>query len=156
MLRKILAISGLVGVLAMHVNASAQDVHGIGMIKASDGGVQVLRANAPSAAVAGQRLMQGDQLRTGDTGSTTVMLRDGTVVALGPKSTVDLSRFQFNSTTQEGSLGVKLVQGSIRMVTGLIAKLNPEAVKVETPTALIGVRGTDFIVEFSPGDTKVQ
>lgn len=133
-------------------SGSAQELAGIGMIKSSEGGVQVVRANAPSAVVAGQRVMQGDQLRTGQNSSTTIMLRDGTVMVVGPQSTVDLSRFQFNSTTQEGSLGVKLLQGSIRMVTGLIAKLNPAAFRVETPTALIGVRGTDFIVNYTDGE----
>ena len=137
---------------SVHTSSAAQELAGIGMIKSSEGGVQVVRANAPSGVVAGQRVMQGDQLRTGQNSSTTIMLRDGTVMVVGPQSTVDLSRFQFNSTTQEGSLGVNLVQGSIRMVTGLIAKFSPAAFRVETPTALIGVRGTDFIVNYTSGE----
>lgn len=42
---------------------------------------------------------------------------------------------------------IALAKGSLRLVTGLIAKLRPEQVKVTTPTTVIGVRGTDFIVE---------
>ena len=45
---------------------------------------------------------------------------------------------------------VSLLRGSMRMATGLIAKLQPEQVKVTTPTTVIGVRGTDFIVEVKP------
>jgi hypothetical protein len=35
----------------------------------------------------------------------------------------------------------------MRMITGLIGKTNPDAVRVETQTATIGIRGTDFIVQ---------
>ena len=45
---------------------------------------------------------------------------------------------------------VSLLRGSLRMATGLIAKVKPEQVKVTTPTTVIGVRGTDFIVEENP------
>jgi hypothetical protein len=43
-----------------------------------------------------------------------------------------------------------LLQGSVRVVTGLLAKVNPERFKVRTPTAVVGVRGTDFIVDAPP------
>ena len=46
--------------------------------------------------------------------------------------------------------GPVLLRGSLRMATGLIAKVKPEQVKVTTPTTVIGVRGTDFIVEENP------
>jgi hypothetical protein len=45
---------------------------------------------------------------------------------------------------------VSLLRGSLRMATGAIARLKPEQVKVTTPTTVIGVRGTDFIVEENP------
>ena len=82
--------------------------------------------------------------------AASLTLKDGTVLAVGPDSVMDLSEFAFNSTTQEGSMLVNLVRGSLRMATGLIAKLKPEQVKVTTPTTVIGVRGTDFIVEENP------
>ena len=96
-----------------------------------------LREALPSASTAGPR-------------SAAVTLLDGTVLTIGPDSALDLSQYQFNPTTQEGSVLVNLMRGSLRMVTGLIAKLKPEQVKVTTPTSVIGVRGTDFIVEENP------
>ena len=103
----------------------------------------------PSAVVGGALLPQ-ERLSTGADGIAAVTLRDGTVLTLGPDSSLDLAEFDFNSTTQEGSMWVKLARGSLRVITGLIAKLQPEKVKVTTPTAVIGVRGTDFIVETRP------
>jgi hypothetical protein len=45
---------------------------------------------------------------------------------------------------------VRLGRGSLRMITGLLGKAHPDAVRVETQTATIGIRGTDFIVESEP------
>ena len=75
-----------------------------------------------------------------------LVLRDGTALVLGPDSRLDLKQFHFDSTTQDGGLLVSLLRGSLRMVSGLIGKTNPDAVRVDTQTATIGIRGTDFIV----------
>jgi len=66
---------------------------------------------------------------------------------VGPNSTLELAKLQFDTTTQEGNLMLNLLQGSIRVVTGWLGKLHPDQVKVVTPTTVVGVRGTDFIVE---------
>jgi hypothetical protein len=84
---------------------------------------------------------------TGPKGIAVLLLRDGTQLTVGPNSQVDLTRFQFDSTTQTGSLVVRVILGTIRMVTGVLGKLAPENVKVMTPSSTVSVRGTDFIVE---------
>jgi ferric-dicitrate binding protein FerR (iron transport regulator) len=102
-----------------------------------------------------QRLRPGDgvrenaQLSTGANGAASVVLKDGTVLTMGPNTTVDLRRFRFDSTTQEGHFALDLLKGSVRVITGLLARINPELFKVHTPTSVVGVRGTDFIVEAS-------
>ncbi len=94
----------------------------------------------------GDRIASTERLLTGRDSSASLVLRDGTVMALGPRTNVDLRRFAYDSTTQQGSLFVSLVRGSMRMVSGLISKSNPDAVTVATRTTTIGIRGTDFIV----------
>ena len=95
----------------------------------------------------GDGLREAERVSTGASGSATIVLKDGTALTVGPNSTVDLSRFQFDSTTQKGNFLLDLLQGSVRVVTGLLAKVNPDLFKVQTPTSVVGVRGTDFIVE---------
>jgi hypothetical protein len=92
-------------------------------------------------------VLQADRIVTGRYASTSLTLKDGTVLTVGPNTTLELTKLQFDSTTQEGSLALNLVQGSIRVVTGWLAKIHPDQVKVTTPTSVVGVRGTDFIVE---------
>jgi len=65
---------------------------------------------------------------------------------------MDLREFSFDATTYEGNLAVNVLRGTMRMVSGLIRKNRPDAVRIETPTALIGVRGTDFIVDVEPAE----
>ena len=121
-----------------------------GTFKAVQGEVTVVRGNARSAAVVGAGVQTTDRIVTGPKSAASLTLKDGTVLAMGPESSVDLASFAFDPTTQDGNMLVTLARGSLRVVTGLIAKLKPEQVKVTTPTTVIGVRGTDFIVEENP------
>ena len=121
-----------------------------GTFKSVQGEVTVVNGEARRAAIVGAGLHESERVLTGADGMTSLVLKDGTVLSLGNNSTFDLSKFQFDSTTHEGNVLVSLLRGSMRMVTGLIAKLKPEDVKVVTPTTVIGVRGTDFIVEVKP------
>lgn len=118
-----------------------------GTFKTVQGDVTVVRGNVRSAAVVGDGLRIADRVLTGDASAAAITLRDGTVLSIGADSSVDLAEFQFNPTTHDGHVLISLLRGSLRVVTGLIAKLKPEQVKVKTPTTVIGVRGTDFIVE---------
>lgn len=118
-----------------------------GTFKTAEGEVAVIRAQARSTPAPGAALAVGDRIATGANGSAIVTLRDGTVLTVGPNSVVALSRFNFEPTTQRGSFLAELFEGSIRVVTGLLARVNPGLFKVNTPTSVVGVRGTDFIVE---------
>ncbi|MGJ3701792.1 FecR family protein [Variovorax sp. AFSI2.2] len=119
-----------------------------GFVKSVRGNVQLLSAAGTSrTAIAGDALAAVDRIVTGPDSSASVVLRDDTTLVVGPSSRLDLKEFHFNSTTHEGGVLVSLLRGSMRMITGLIGKTNPDAIRVETQTATIGIRGTDFIVQ---------
>jgi len=119
-----------------------------GFVKSVRGDVKLLSAAATARnAVPGDALASVDRIVTGPDSSAAVVLRDDTTLVVGPSSRLDLKQFHFDATTHEGGLLVSLLRGSMRMITGLIGKTNPDAVRVETQTATIGIRGTDFIVQ---------
>ena len=126
--------------------ASAQDIR-YGTLKSVSGDVALSQGGAARAAAAGGAVLEADRIVTGRDASTTMTLKDGTILAVGPNTTVELTKVQFDTTTQDGNLAVNLLKGSIRMVTGWLGKLHPEQIRVTTPTSVVGVRGTDFIVE---------
>ncbi len=117
-----------------------------GTMKIVEGDVRVIDAQGERPLHPGDAVSQSDHVRTGDNGAASIVLRDGTTMMVGPKSLVDLKTFSFNSTTEDGSLVVSVLRGTMRMISGLIAHHNPQAVAITTRTATIGVRGTDFIV----------
>jgi hypothetical protein len=127
-------------------SAMAQEARS-GTFKTVQGGVVVSQGGTSRPATSGAGLQEAERVQTDGTGSAVVMLRDGTSIAVGPNTTVDLSRFQFDGTTQQGGFAVRLLQGTIRVVTGILGKTQPDNVKVSTPATTVSVRGTDFIVE---------
>ncbi len=128
--------------------ATAAPERQAGFVKSVRGDVKLLSAAATARnAVPGDALALVDRIVTGPDSSAAVVLRDDTTLVVGPSSRLDLKQFHFDATTHEGGLLVSLLRGSMRMITGLIGKTNPDAVRVETQTATIGIRGTDFIVQ---------
>ncbi len=119
-----------------------------GTLKDIIGTVQVVRGEqAPMVAKSGMKVLINDEILTGKDASVGVVLVDGTRLSIGANSQTRMSEVAFNGTTQEGNILIKLYRGTLRMITGLIAANNPQAVKVVTPTSVVGIRGTDFIVQ---------
>jgi hypothetical protein len=93
----------------------------------------------------GAVLREGDRLRTGSDGRVELRMADDAVVAVGPDSDFVVERYR--SEAAPGSIGLKLAQGAVRIATGLFSKQQPEGFRLQTPTATLGVRGTDFGVD---------
>lgn len=94
-------------------------------------------------------IYEGDSITTGSDGELLVRMTDGTTVAVRPNSVLKVDQYHFENDLKKSSDNnflVRLLKGGMRTVTGLIGKRNPKNFKVATPTATIGVRGTDFEV----------
>jgi hypothetical protein len=117
-----------------------------GVAKIVAGDVRVSDAQGEHALKSGDAVFENTRLIAGKQGTASVVLRDGTTLVISENSQFEISKFTFDATTQNGSILVNLLQGSMRMLTGLIAKINPEAIQVKTKTLSVGIRGTDFIV----------
>ena len=118
----------------------------IGYIKTHAGAAFVHSDNLVLEAVPGLALRQGDVLRTGTDGRLGLTLLDNTVMSLGPNAEMVVDEYLFKPASGELGLGVRLLRGTLQFLSGAIAKLRPEAVKVKTSTGTIGVRGTRFLV----------
>jgi hypothetical protein len=119
----------------------------IGRIKRSVGTASVERGKARLTPVPGFQLQPGDRLITGKDGQMSLTFIDDTRFAIGPNSVISVDQFDYNRTTQAGSFLTNVNRGSLAVVSGQIAKSRQDAMKVRTPTSLLGVRGTRFIIE---------
>lgn len=135
------------GVGAGHAQAAVEAEAKAGTLKMVQGDVRVVDVRGERAVQPGDTVTVADSVVTGANGSASLVLRDGTALVLGPKTRIELKNYAFDETSQKGNMLVSVLQGSLRMITGLISKTNPGAAAVTTKTATIGVRGTDFIVQ---------
>jgi hypothetical protein len=119
----------------------------IGRIKNQVGPVSVNRNGTLLAVRPGFQLEQGDLVLTGKTGRVGIALQDDTRMALGPNSRVRLTQFVYDRARQKGAFVTQVDRGSIGVISGRIAKSGRDAMKVRTPTSMLGVRGTKFVVE---------
>ena len=129
--------------------AVQQEPTAAGRIKIASGSVFIVRAGASIPAQAGQVVFEADTLRTGDDGRLGLTLKDDTRLSLGPSSEIRLDRFAY--APAEGRLGfvLNVVRGVAAYVSGRIAKLAPDAVRLESPAAIVGVRGTTVVIRAS-------
>lgn len=118
----------------------------VGYVKTVSGEASVVSGSSTVAARPGTPLALGDTIRTGSTGSMGVTLKDNTMMSFGPSTRFTLEEFLFAPTKGDLLLGGSITAGTLHYVSGVIAKLRPEAVKIKTPSGVIGVRGTRFVV----------
>ena len=119
----------------------------VGIVKVAEGAATVSRGAQTMPAAPGLALEEGDVLKTGADGHLGVVLRDDTRVSLGPDTEVRIDRFVFAPAQGQLALVLKMVRGVAAYVSGKIAQLSPDAVRVETPVATVGVRGTRFVAK---------
>ncbi|HEV8398064.1 MAG TPA: FecR domain-containing protein [Vicinamibacterales bacterium] len=127
--------------------AFAQQPSPAGRIKVVSGEAVIVRGNSTLPAQNGLPVYQSDSLRTGTDGRIGVTLSDDTQVSIGPRSEVRLDSFVYDPGQGQLGLVLKFIRGTAAYVSGQIAKLAPDAVRLETPAAIVGVRGTTLGME---------
>src|SRR5467141_833305 len=117
-------------------------------------GSGVPRAARPAAAGhPGMPVLESDTLVTGADGSAGVTFSDNSVLSVGPGSVLAIERYAFDSTTHNGHFDASLKKGTLAVVSGKMVKQSPDAMRVRTPSSIMGVRGTEFVVKvIEPGN----
>ena len=96
---------------------------------------------------------EGDVLATAENSYARVKFGDGTEAVLRPSTQVKIDRFTFDEQKpQSDNMALSLLKGGLRAVTGLLGRRNPANMRVATPSATIGIRGTQFGVQQCTGD----
>ena len=121
-----------------------------GMVKTASGTASIERNGQKIPVAVGALVESGDRIVTAADGAVGITLRDNTLLSAGPNATLDLKKFAFNSTTHAGALDASLKRGTLSVISGKIAKANPDGMVISTPSTTLGVRGTEFLVEAGP------
>jgi hypothetical protein len=138
--------SALIAVLfSIGVSARAAEAP-VGYVKTLSGTATVSHAGIATAAVLAMPIYQNDRVETGSDGELGITFRDNTRISLGPNSRIELKHFVFEPAAEQYGFILNLAYGTLEYISGLIVKLAPDAMSVETPGFTVGARGTRFLV----------
>jgi hypothetical protein len=139
------ALLGLAALLPVAPHAGAQGVGSAGEVEFTRG-VGYAQTPGQTARILGKGLefKEGDTLSTAAGSTAIVRMQDGTRMTLRPGTDLVVQQFQYRPEAPNNSMVLQLFTGGLRAITGLISKNAPEAAKLRTKTATIGIRGTDF------------
>ena len=119
----------------------------IGTVKTSNGDAKIISSGSPKVAKVGRQIQQNDVVVTGADGSLGVTFTDSTMLSLGPNTEIVVDKYVFDPKANNASFTANMAKGTLQFISGEIAKLSPDAVRVNIPTGTIAVRGTRFLVE---------
>ncbi|MBK9573508.1 MAG: FecR domain-containing protein [Rhodoferax sp.] len=149
-----LTIGALMGLCWVGTGAQAQAV---GEVEFARGvGFAQTVGQAPRTLGAGLPLNEGDRLTTAQGASAIVKFNDGTRMTLRANSDLVIQQYQFKNNASNNSMVMQLLRGGLRAITGLIAKSSPNAARLQTSTATIGIRGTDFDARICTSDCQSE
>jgi hypothetical protein len=134
----------LVSAMASGLAFAAEEA---GTVKTAKGAVAVERGGQKLPLAVGGKVFAADRVVTGADSSVGITLHDNTLLSAGPNSVLSLDRFSFDATTHAGAVDATLKRGTLAVISGKIAKADSDAVRFRTPTATLGVRGTEFVIE---------
>ena len=119
----------------------------VGEVKVAKGSADIECGAERIAVRAGMPVQQSDQVVTGADGTVGITFSDNSLLSIGPDSRLAIDRYVFDTTTHAGQFDSTLSKGTVAVVSGKIVKQSPEAMKIRTPSSIMGVRGTEFIVK---------
>ena len=143
MSNRILASLALIDALSASTLVAAPD--STGMVVASRGEVIALSNGGSRELKQGDFIYIDDEIMTTNRSFVVLQFEDGAKVTVRPDSTLIIEQYVYNGNADDAA-ELNLVSGGLRVITGAMAKSNPENYKVRTPVALMGVRGTEFSV----------
>jgi hypothetical protein len=136
-------VAALIASLLLATSAWAD----IGSVTESSGTAIIKRGKDTIQVTNGTEIKTNDKVETKN-GKVKIVFKDNTNVTVTESSSLVIDDFVYDPKSGAGKLGLKAAAGTVRYVSGAIAK-DPKNVKINTPTAAIAVRGTDFVMAVS-------
>ena len=147
------AVLGL-GLLCLFDSTLAQTV---GEVEFARGvGFSQAAGQNPRTLGKGLALHEGDRLTTADGALAIVKLQDGTRMTVRPNSEMLIQQYKFRENASDNSMVMQLLRGGFRAITGLISKNSPDAARIVSRTATLGIRGTDFDARICANDCQAE
>ncbi len=142
--------------LLISAQAFAAVIKESGSIKSITGDAWASQADLPKRMLSERSVVyENDEITTGEDSSLEILFKDNTKFELGPESNFLITNFTYKQSADEDGFAVKMLKGSFRFISGLIAKKKPKSMSVNTAIATIGIRGTHVAGEVDATSAKI-
>lgn len=113
------------------------------------GDVRVAVGSAPPVAIEKNRgLVNNSTITTGPNSNAVLKFIDGTVIALNENTSFQIQKYEYNAQSPSTMSALfSMLRGGLRTITGAVSAQNRDAFRLTTPTATIGIRGTEFLAQ---------
>ncbi|MCK4440532.1 MAG: FecR domain-containing protein [Sulfurovaceae bacterium] len=119
----------------------------VGLIKSINGTVNIKRDNKIISIKKGDKIKNKDIIITKANSSIGIIFNDGSRLSLGSKSIFKINNFIVKPDKHQFDVNMKLEKGKALFSSGKIGKVSPKSVKFKVPEGVVGIRGTEFLVE---------
>ena len=131
--------------IAGATSVAAQEV---GQVVAFEGSAEIVRAGATLAVQPGTPIQKKDEVRTGKPGRVRIVFQDQSVVTVADDSRLTIDEQVFDPATNSAQSAVGLLKGKVSSIVSAYYNWSGAKYEVKTPTAVAGVRGTEFVVTY--------
>lgn len=138
---RIIFISFIIGLISVVFAAQSS-----GFIKKLNGQAEILRNNKVIEVKIGDKIFQKDTIKTKSKSSVGIIFKDNTLISLGSNTEFSVEEYIFEPAEKNQSFVSNIKKGTMTCLTGLMSKLNPNAMKIKAKSATIGIRGTHFSI----------
>lgn len=127
----------------------------IGKVKGTRGLVSIVRNGKTIPAYPMMKIQLKDVIMTGSNGALGILLKDNTLLSMGPMSKLSMDKFVFSPDKNKFGMQVTMQQGTFVYLSGLLGKLAPLSVDIKTPVGEISMlKKTNFMARFPRGNVK--
>ena len=128
------------GLLIFSFSAQTQEKKMIGVIGAVSGKI----SNNSKILKTGDKIYLGDTILSNENSAAQILLLDQSTFTIGSDSAVVMDTFIYDPKNNDGKIVAKVKKGSLKVISGLVSKKNPDNLSVEVPEGTLGSRGTEF------------
>lgn len=125
------------------------------VLMSSGNATAVTAAAAVRHLQAGSDVYEGERLQTAANSRMQIKMQDGALLVLHPETEILLHTYQTDTRSADMAIRLELIHGSVRTLSGDAGQARPEAFRLNTPIAAIGIRGTDFTTQSQADLTRV-
>lgn len=119
----------------------------VALVRSVSGSVKVTREGTTLDVVSNTKLQISDRVIAAPRATAAIVFKDGTLLTLGGGADILVRDYAFEPNSGNYAFSLYMTKGSAIYESGRIGKIAPQSVKIETPTATVGVRGTRFLIE---------